>query len=240
MKFSLLTAIYNTSPFLDECINSVLEQKYKNWELILVDDLSTDKSLKIAKTYANKYKNIKVVESDQSKRFYGGVCAEALKHATGDLCGILDGDDAIKPESIETIVKAYAKYTQVGFMWTQHDWCDSDLKRYRNGLSSSPKKVTLYFSEENFKHTYSHWRTFRTSLRDKGTIFRNIPCTVDKDMGYHLEELALGGFLPISLYRYRYHKNNLSHKGGQKQMWKEIREYHRHRRPKFISREISL
>ena len=52
---SIVTPVYNASKFLKETIETVLNQTYKNWELILVDDLSTDDSVKIIEEYVKKY-----------------------------------------------------------------------------------------------------------------------------------------------------------------------------------------
>ena len=57
---SVIVPVYNTEKFISECIDSVINQKYKNWELILVDDGSTDSSGKICDSYALSDSRIKV------------------------------------------------------------------------------------------------------------------------------------------------------------------------------------
>ena len=57
MKFSVLIPVYNTEQYLDECMNSILSQSFKDFEIILVDDGSTDNSGKLCDKYKDKYPN---------------------------------------------------------------------------------------------------------------------------------------------------------------------------------------
>ncbi len=59
--FSIIVPIYNTEKYLEQCLESLVGQQYKNYEIILVDDGSTDKSADICDFYQCKYENIKVI-----------------------------------------------------------------------------------------------------------------------------------------------------------------------------------
>ena len=65
---SILTTVYNREKYIAACIDSVLASSYQNWELIIVDDVSTDTSLAIAKSYEKKDARIKVYVNDQKSR----------------------------------------------------------------------------------------------------------------------------------------------------------------------------
>ena len=67
-KVSILMGIYNCAPTLKEAIDSILNQTYTNWELILCDDCSTDDSYKIALTFSKKDKRVKVFKNEISDR----------------------------------------------------------------------------------------------------------------------------------------------------------------------------
>lgn len=94
IKFSVIVPIYNVEKYLNQCIDSVLSQTYKNFELILVDDGSKDSSPLICDDYAKKDKRIVVIHKEN-----GGLVsarkAGAIK-ATGDYTACVDGDDWIE------------------------------------------------------------------------------------------------------------------------------------------------
>ena len=90
-KFSVIVRIYNAEKYLQQCIESVVSQTYTNWELVLVNDGSTDSSLQICEAYAKDESRIKVV----SQKNQGGVAAQltGFENATGDYICSLDADD---------------------------------------------------------------------------------------------------------------------------------------------------
>lgn len=92
-KLSVIVPIYNAEVFLNRCINSILKQTYQNLEIILVNDGSTDNSLKICQMYKSMDDRIAVINKKNA-----GVSAarkDALKIATGDFITFVDSDDYI-------------------------------------------------------------------------------------------------------------------------------------------------
>ena len=89
-KISVLMTVYNASNFLRESINSILRQTYKNWELIIVDDCSSDSSLKVIKSFKNK--KIKI-HSLRKRIGRTNALNYGLKKTTGNLVAVLDADD---------------------------------------------------------------------------------------------------------------------------------------------------
>lgn len=98
---SVMIAVYNGEKYLDRCIESVINQTYKNFELILVDDGSTDNTWEIFQKYAQKDNRIKCVQKKNgglsSARNYG------MKNAKGKYYYFLDCDDYIKENLLETV-----------------------------------------------------------------------------------------------------------------------------------------
>lgn len=133
IKFSILTPVYNVEKFLDQCIQSVICQTYQNFELILVDDGSTDESGKICDRYARENNCINVFHKPNAgllhtRRF-------AFSKASGDYYVILDSDDYLEPNTLEVIYNAISQYN-----------CDCviyGLKRVLDGR-------TLQIQGENF------------------------------------------------------------------------------------------
>ena len=66
-EISVITAVYNRESYLNRAINSLLKQTFESWELIAVDDGSTDQSLKILTGFQENYKNIKVASQNHKK-----------------------------------------------------------------------------------------------------------------------------------------------------------------------------
>lgn len=101
-RVSILTLSYNKGPFLTECLDSVLAQTFEDWELILVDDGSSDQTWEVAQRYAAGDRRIKIFHKEN-----GGAerLAEthnyALERSSGELIAILDGDDAWPPDKLE-------------------------------------------------------------------------------------------------------------------------------------------
>ena len=93
-KLSIIVPVYNVDRYLEECINSLLSQTYKNYEVIFVDDMSTDNSVKIAYSFVDKLSNIKIIELKQ-KRYNGGARNEAYLYLSDDVDYIwyVDSDD---------------------------------------------------------------------------------------------------------------------------------------------------
>lgn len=91
MTFSIIVPVYNIKDYIERCIHSVLNQTYANFELILVDDGSSDGSESVCDYYATKYSNIKVIH--QTNAGLSSARNTALKIARGNYIIFLDGDD---------------------------------------------------------------------------------------------------------------------------------------------------
>ena len=105
---SVIVPVYNIENYIEECICSILEQSYKNIELILVDDGATDSSGEICEEFAKKDGRIKVVHQKNG----GLACAvnTGLRNATGEWIFFVDGDDCIFKTTIEHTMELQQKY----------------------------------------------------------------------------------------------------------------------------------
>lgn len=112
-KFSIIVPVYNIAGYLKQCLDSIIAQTYKNFEVILVDDGSTDKSGEICDIYSSKYKNIRIIHKSNGglsqARNYG------FKEAKGEYIVFVDSDDYIEPYSLEEFISALSvsKYPEV-------------------------------------------------------------------------------------------------------------------------------
>ncbi len=112
---SVVTPFYNTQDYLAECIESVLHQTYTNWEYVLVNNCSTDRSLAIAEYYADKDSRIRIVNNEafltQVQNYN-----HALRHISihSDYCKILQADDWIFPNCISEMAALAEMHNNVG------------------------------------------------------------------------------------------------------------------------------
>lgn len=114
-KVSVIIPVYNSSKYIKECLDSVIKQTYKNLEIILVDDKSSDNSIEIIKSYNDK--RIKLIELENN---VGAAISrnKGIEASTGDYLCFLDSDDFWKLNKIEKQVRfiknrefIYAGYT---------------------------------------------------------------------------------------------------------------------------------
>jgi len=137
MKVSIITIFYNAEKFLTEAIDSVVAQTFQDWELLLVDDGSTDGSSAIAQEYACRYpRRIRYLEHDGHRNLGKSISRNlGIHHARGQYIAFLDADDVFLPHKLTrqvTILEAYPRAsvvygrTQYWYGWTGKP---NDLKR---------------------------------------------------------------------------------------------------------------
>ena len=104
---SIIMPVYNTGKYLDKSIGSVSQQIYENWELIVVDDGSTDNSISIIQSYAVKDKRIHLYVNDSDQHSPGIARNIGLRHVRGKYTYFIDSDDWIEKELlVDTVTKA--------------------------------------------------------------------------------------------------------------------------------------
>ena len=102
-KVSIIVPIYNTEKYLTHCLDSIINQTYKNLEIILVNDGSTDNSKKIIDDYAKKDSRIKAIHQKNSGQ--SAARNRGLKEATGDYISFVDSDDEINKKFVEELMR---------------------------------------------------------------------------------------------------------------------------------------
>ena len=132
---SIIVPVYNVEKYLEKCVNSIVNQTYKNLEIILVDDGATDSSGKLCDELAKIDNRIKVYHKENGglsdARNYG------VERATGDYIGFVDSDDYIDAEMYEKLYEAIKKENA--------DVAECNLKIIY------PNRVELYTNEKYFK-----------------------------------------------------------------------------------------
>lgn len=122
-KVSVLIPAYNVELYIDDCIQSVMDQTFTDWEIIVVDDASTDKTLSILRNYEAKDSRIHVYEHEVNK---GQSCGRntALSYATGEYIYMLDSDDQIFPNLLKDMVELFDRENLDVCGFETENFCD--------------------------------------------------------------------------------------------------------------------
>lgn len=134
---SIIMPSYNTSQYIAETIQSVIDQSYQNWELIIVDDCSTDNT-----DYVVSKINDQRITFLKNKKNSGAAVSRnrALREAKGKWIAFLDSDDLWKPDKLEKQIQ-FMKKNNYQFSYTNYEEIDSNGMK-KNVVVSGPKIVT--------------------------------------------------------------------------------------------------
>ena len=111
---SVLMTAYNREKYIAQAIESVIASTYKNWELIIVDDCSKDKSVEISKTYESRDNRIKVYINEKNLGDYPNR-NQAASYAKGKYLKYIDADDMIYPHGLEQLVFYMEQFPEAGY-----------------------------------------------------------------------------------------------------------------------------
>ena len=219
--FSVLIANYNDGRYLMEAIDSVFAQHYKNWEIIIVDDCSTDNSKDIINTLNDSRIHVYLNDKNYGCGYTKRKCVE-LAH--GEICGFVDADDSILPESLATMVEAHIHNPQCSLIYSQYFIADNKL----NILGKSSHQHNIPSQESFLTHpgAISHFVSFKKhKYQQTAGINPDYRSAEDIDIYLKLEEVGKLLFIDKPLYIYRCGTdNNISQgkNGSRKSFYYEI------------------
>lgn len=198
--FSVLIANYNNGKYLMEAIESVRMQTYSNWEIILVDDGSTDNSHELYKELENDPRiHIYYNEQNMGCGYTKHKCA---LNANGEYCGYLDPDDVILPNALSEISGHLSRNPKSSLCLSRFYVCDEKMNIIRESRPLILEKGESYFEHHDYRaETFAGFR--KDSYILMGGIDTSLKAGVDADLYFRLEEV---GELEIShelTYKYR-------------------------------------
>jgi glycosyltransferase involved in cell wall biosynthesis len=199
MKFSLIVANYNNNKYLPQLINSVLQQTFTNWELILVDDCSEEDPINLITSFLADNR-ILYVRHDFNKGV-GAAFKTACDNSTGEIIGMLGADDAISETALEAMVTAHELNPEASLINSDCYWCDEALNvlekyQYYKALEKG-QSLIRNLSVGSFA-TFKRAAYFATEGFDP--YFKR---AVDHDIYLKLDEVGTLVFLHEPLYLYR-------------------------------------
>lgn len=182
-KISIIVPVYNVEAYLERCVESILQQTYTHFELILINDGSTDSSGQICDHLASQYENIKVYHIENAG--VSNARNMGIQLATGSWVTFIDSDDFVTQDYLATLASA-VEGLNVGFVI-------APLHHIKNGivtdLPSHSGKKELWSTEETMKELLM---TTRTSFFPVAKLFKRDLLADEKfNTNYHLAEDAL-------------------------------------------------
>lgn len=137
-KVSIITPTYNSLQFIEETLQSILNQTYTNWELLITDDCSTDGTWELLHKYQKQDERIKIFRLEKNSG-PGVARNNSIKHAQGRFIAFCDSDDQWKPDKLEKQVK-FMLENNLGLSFSSYDVIDEEGNP--TGEVNAPFRVT--------------------------------------------------------------------------------------------------
>ena len=217
---SVIVPIYNVASYLNKCINSIINQTYKNLEILLIDDGSTDESSIICDSFSKKDSRIFVVhkinEGLSSARNKG------LEIARGELIGFVDGDDFLELNMYEMLLNNMIKYSSdisiSNFYKIENGQKKINKKKYiSKEFSVKGKEKFIYYQNEYESLTIVAWNKLY-----KKEVFDEVRYPIGRihEDSYVICDLLNNAnsisYIMTPLYNYVFRNNSLIHKFDKK------------------------
>lgn len=198
---SIIIPVYNTEKYLERCINSIMEQTFKDYELLLIDDGSTDRSSSICDDYADKFENIRVIHKTN-----GGVSSArntGIIEAEGKYIYFADSDDIVKPDGLESLVRCAEECKESQLVVAEYEYI------FPNG-NICYEQVSTNFRYEGFQilnrvadFPWVYWATLCNKLYRADIIHKyNLHChkniTIEEDLIFNFEYLKYVRYMVTS------------------------------------------
>lgn len=208
--FSVLMANYNNGKYILDAIDSVRSQDYTNWEVIIIDDSSTDNSHSIYKSLKNDYR-IRIFYNEKNMGC-GYSKNRCVKEANGEICGFLDPDDILLPNAISKHVETHLANPNASVVYSKAHYCDTTF----NKVLEDEELPNFCGGRTYFDYRWvgsMHLTTFKKSyyLKTEG-INPKAKAGVDQDLYFLIEEV--GDIVGLDEFCYNYvvkgHENSIA------------------------------
>ena len=219
VQISVIIPVYNTEKYINDTLDSVLGQTFNDFEIICVNDGSSDNSLKILKQYANKDQRIKVF--DQANSGVSKTRNYAFEHANGKYIYYLDSDDVIHPQLLEICYNMAEKHQADVLSFGYESFSDNQSPVFEkiNENEISLFKVDNFVSKitarGEIKINYNIWsKFFRKDILKDIKFDEDINLAEDVLHTFSVAKKNPKTFIfNTKLYKYRICKTSLSHGG---------------------------
>ena len=208
-KVSILIPIYNVEKYLQQCLESIVNQTLLDIEIICINDGSTDDSLKILQTYQAKDSRIKIIDKVNSG--YGASMNIGLADATGEYVGIVEPDDFVKIEMFEELYKL-AQSNDADIVksdyYENHTALNITKKAGLISTSDAHKVLNIYTFPDLVRIQPSLWSAIykREFLIDKNIGFLETPGASYQDTSFTFKAMALAERVVLTTEAFVYYR----------------------------------
>lgn len=242
---SIIVPVYNSSNFLRRCVSCIFNQTYKNWELILIDDGSTDGSAVICDEYTKEDERVKVIHQQNLGASFAR--KRGIDVAKGEYLTFLDSDDIVEEDYLERLYNAMKQYG------TKIAACDQ-IKHQEGTDVIVDKSGEVMLLDNQAIHNrffkYQFWgfwgKTYHRSVFDD-IYFPQY--TINEDyvvMAQLFDRYKQMAYVPMGLYHYMTHGESLSHQKLSKRMFDEyynklwVRDFYKDINPLYLKQAEAL
>lgn len=209
--FSIIVPVYNAKDYLEKCVDSILGQKFENWELLLINDGSTDSSGCICDKYANKDNRIKVLH--QKNAGPGSARNNGLDNACGEFVVFVDSDDWVDSTFLSDYLEPMRSFDIV-YQGHRKEYDNMSIEICNLELNTSDVSVAIKKLWEYDYFGYTCLKCFRRSIIETNNI------RFDTDIFFREDTIFTARYfkyvrnvkvLPLANYHYRYLDSSLQH-----------------------------
>ena len=226
-KFSIIIPVYNVEKYIEDCLESVTNQTYKNYEVLIINDGSTDNSRKIIEKY-KKNKNIKII--DQKNQGLSSARNNGVTHAKGDYILFLDSDDYLEKKALEILEKNIKDEDVIRFQTKEIDESKNIIKELKEQTFNNLKGTLAFETIVKFHYVENAWLyCYKTSFyKDNEFTFKE---------NYYHEDFGLTPIILMKankvssindcLYNYRQRKNSIMNSKYIKKSQKKCNDFYK-------------
>lgn len=242
---SIIVPVYNSSNFLRRCVSCIFNQTYKNWELILIDDGSTDGSAVICDEYTKEDERVKVIHQQNLGASFAR--KRGIDVAKGEYLTFLDSDDIVEEDYLERLYNAMKQYG------TKIAACDQIKHQEGTDLIVDKSGEVMLLDNQaihNRFFKYQFWG-FGGKIYHR-SVFDDIffpQYTINEDyvvMAQLFDRYKQMAYVPMGLYHYMTHGESLSHQKLSKRMFDEyynklwVRDFYKDINPLYLKQAEAL
>lgn len=209
-KISVVMPAYNAEKHIAEAIESILNQTFTDFELLIIDDASTDKTFEIAKDYADKDSRIKIIRNTENLNI-GGSLNKGISEAKAEIIARMDADDISLPDRFQKqydLLQSDPKIAVVGgdIIVLEEDW-STHIRKYESDSDKMKKLLVRYMP---FAHPATMYR--KQPVVEAGMYDPKKSPSEDMNLWIRLGAKYKFGSVPSPIFKYRMYSTSSSNK----------------------------